>query len=47
MRPVTSGGYSVAITMPATAQSGQVQFRVQGTYTGAKFQFTDYYMPLQ
>jgi flagellar hook assembly protein FlgD len=44
---VAGGGYSVAITMPATAQSGQVQFRVQGTDTGAKWQFTDYFMPLQ
>jgi len=44
---VATGGYSVAITMPATAGTGQVQFRVQGTDTGAKFQFTDYYMPLQ
>ena len=44
---VATGGFSVAITMPATAQAGQVQFRVQGTDTGAKFQFTYFYMPLQ
>ena len=44
---VAGGGFSVAITMPAAAQAGQVLFRVQGTDKGAKFQFTDYYMPLQ
>ncbi len=42
-----TGGYSVTVSFPATAQAGQVQLRVQGTDTGAQFQYTDYYFPLQ
>ena len=42
-----TGGYSVAITIPAGAQVGNVQFRVQGTDTGAKFQYSDFYFQLQ
>ena len=42
-----TGGYSVTVSFPTTAQAGQVQFRVQGTDTGAQFQYTDYYFPLQ
>ena len=42
-----TGGYSVAITIPAGAQLGNVQFRVQGTDTGAKFQYSDFYFQLQ
>lgn len=41
------GGYTVTVTFPATAGAGTIQLRVQGTDTGAQFQFTDYFFPLQ
>jgi flagellar hook assembly protein FlgD len=44
---VAAGQYSVGITMPAGAQAGQVKFRVQGTDSGARFQYTDYFLQLQ
>lgn len=41
------GGYVVTIKFPAIASAGTIQLRVQGTDTGAQFQFTDYFFQLQ
>ena len=41
------GGYTVTIKFAAAAAAGTIQLRVQGTDTGAQFQFTDYFFPLQ
>jgi len=43
----TNGVWTVTVSFPTTGQAGQVQVRAQGTDTGAQFQYTDYYFPLQ
>ncbi len=48
VKPIAGGGgYFVTINFPAGASAGTIQLRVQGTDTGAQFQMTDYYFPLQ
>jgi hypothetical protein len=41
------GGFYANITVPLTAGTGTVHFRVQGTDANGVVQYTDYYFPLQ
>lgn len=41
------GGYFVTVNFPSTARAGTIQLRVQGTDSGAQFQFTDYFFQVQ
>jgi flagellar hook assembly protein FlgD len=41
------GGFYANVTVPLTAGTGTVQFRVQGTDRNGVVQYTDYFFPLQ
>ncbi len=41
------GGFYASVTVPLTAGTGTVQFRVQGTDRNGVVQYTDYFFPLQ